>query len=695
MQLQTAMGEKFSAKSIMHWRVKILLCGLLLLSFHTRAQSTLSEAYFQHFRQDTAEIMHCINAGILVQWSAPDSALRLFEQAERKSKAIYFLDGVAYALLNMAHSSVAKGDYEQSFRYYHRARPYCMSAMFNKALPAMYYSDMATTYLHRGEYEQAGWHYFEALRKLSNQGLLENDNVLMIYTNMAFMQTSLNQNEQALYYLDVAENLARKRDKRNQLPFILNNKGEALAALGRTTEAMLCFKEGLRLVQQNAQLSPGRKTEIHQSINNSIGSLLIQTGQPEAAIPYFTEAIQLSSQTNPYFSRIFPNYFLGQVYYGQKNYALALKHLLPALELANRLDFKESMLRALRTLAAVYNATGNYRKASQTLGNYIDLRDSLLNQEKTAAVNRYELKYRTAQKDKEIAEKQLLISRQDSKIAQQNTWIWIASMSASLLTVISLLLWILYRNNQHKQRIQQQTITGMQQEQELRKQEEDIKVMQAIIKGEEKERMRLARDIHDGIGGMIAAARMHVSALQNRTSGLIEPNDFSGIMDMLEDTSSEIRKTAHNLMPDTLLRHNLEEALQLFCNHINAGNHVQFDLQVHEPLPKLSQPVTLSLYRIIQELMQNILKHAKATHATIQLSQHEDQLYLTIEDNGKGFTPGVGGNGTGLRNISSRIEAMHGQYAIDAAPGQGTIVSVKLTLTTLQQLSYEHTYSHS
>jgi signal transduction histidine kinase len=671
----------------------VLCC--LLLTMRGSSQSALMKLYFIHHAQDTAQILQGINAGVTLQWSQPDSAIQVLTGVLAHSQQVHYTDGAAFALLNMAHAAVAKADYVQSYRYYAQARPYCLYPQFNKALPAMYYSDIATTYLHQGKYELAGWHYFEALREMSNKGLLESDNVLLIYTNMAFMQTSLGQNEQALYYLAAAENIARKSNRTEQLPFILNNKGEALAGLDFTDSAMACYQEGLHLVRNTTRLSPGRKTEIHQSLNNSIGSLLLKTGHTEASIPYFTEAIALSNQTNPYFSRIFPHYYLGQVYFRKNQYQKALSHLLPALDTANRLGFKESMLGALHTLADLYQAMGNYRSANTVLNRYIALKDSMLNKEKTAAVNRYELKFRTAQKDKEIAEKQLLISQQEGRITRQTKWIWVASMSASLLTVLSLLLWILYRNNQHKQRLQQQTIVSMQQEQELRKQEEDIKVMQALIKGEEKERMRLARDIHDGIGGMIAAARMHVSTLQNRTTSQVAADDFTAVMHLLQETSSEIRKTAHNLMPDTLLQHNLQEALQLFCNHINAGNRTQFDLQVYEPLPKLSQSVTLSLYRVIQELMQNILKHAGATLATIQISQRHDKLCLTMEDNGRGFNPDAITEGTGLRNIRSRVEAMQGYLAIESAPDRGTITTIELDFSILQQLSHDDTYSHS
>ncbi|XZF12746.1 tetratricopeptide repeat-containing sensor histidine kinase [Chitinophagaceae bacterium MMS25-I14] len=648
---------------------------------------------WQRLKTDTADIMSWIKAGTAVQWSNPDSAMKLFDYAEQRSKEIHYNDGIGFALINKAHSAVGKGDFNRSFDYYREALPYCRNAIFNPALFAIYYSDLATTYLHMGDYEHASIYYFNSLQEMDRRGLLHSSYVISLYTNMAFMYNSLEQYTQALYYLGLAEQTAHRNHQTGQLAFILNNKGEAFLAAGQPQKALECYTEGLAIARNSKQLSPEKSIEVQQSLDNSLGTLMLKLEQPQQAIRYFQDAMKLSNTTNPYQSFIFPNYFMGQAYFMMGEMTTAEAHLKPALELAQKLNFKEDMLMAYSTLAAIYEQSGRYRNAYEQLANYQRLKDSLLGKEKTETVNQLEIKYRTAQKDKELVQKQLLITQQQSKITGQKIWIWAVSMGALALTAISFLLSILYRNNQQKQRLQQQQIQSMQQEKKLLKKQEDIKVMQALIKGEEKERVRLARDMHDGIGGMVSAVRMQLSVLQNRPPGHIAAADFCRVMDMLEETSAEIRKTAHNLMPDMLLSYNLEEALQLFCDNVNTSGRLQLYLQIHETLPVLGQKISLSLYRILQELVHNIVKHADAQIATIQISVQEEVMYITVEDNGHGFDTDSPRDGIGLQNVQSRVDALQGFFSLESSD-KGTVAYIEIYLSRLKTPDNEHTYSY-
>ena len=157
---------------------------------------------------------------------------------------------------------------------------------------------------------------------------------------------------------------------------------------------------------------------------------------------------------------------------------------------------------------------------------------------------------------------------------------------------------------------------------------------------------------------------------------------------MLQSTAIEVRKTAHNLMPDILLKYTLPEALHLYCEHIDTGDKLQINLQIYGALEELDKFLALSLYRIIQELVQNIIKHSKGTISEIQLRLDGEKLTVTVEDNGVGFKKNIVSDGLGLQNVRSRIEALQGFISIESAPGMGTTVYIELDLEKMKNQAH-------
>jgi len=455
------------------------------------------------------------------------------------------------------------------------------------------------------------------------------------------------------------------------LALTLNNKGEAFIATGDTAHGIRCYEEALEISRK------GNFIELQQALYSSYGELLLSRNKIQEAIGCFTKALSLDSNTNPYYASIIPYYSLGRAYSLLKDYRKAESYLMKGISRADQLGMLDNKTEAHLTLASIYEATGRLPASLNQLRLYLRLKDSLMNKERVQAINQLNIRYKTAQKDKELAEKQLLIARQQNQLSRKNTLIGIILMSMLLLMVLALLFWLLYRNNYHKRRLQEERMRTMEKA-------EDIKIMQALMKGEEKERRRIAQELHDGIGGMLAAIQMHFSAARNREDDRSrQVENMNEIMGMLESTADEVRKTAHNLMPDILIRHSYEEALQLYCENINAGNGLQVDLQIYETMSPLPKSVELSLYRIVQELLQNIIKHADASQAIIQINQQEEKLSIMIEDNGNGFTPDQDGQGIGLHNLRSRVQGLQGFLSVESVVGSGTTVYMEFALEKL------------
>lgn len=167
-------------------------------------------------------------------------------------------------------------------------------------------------------------------------------------------------------------------------------------------------------------------------------------------------------------------------------------------------------------------------------------------------------------------------------------------------------------------------------------------------------------------------------------------------MTMLEDIGDEIRKTAHNLLPPALLRQSLPDAVRAYCNSIQEGSNLQVDLQCYGEFEQVSQDFKLNIYRITQELLRNIVAHAHATEALVQLVVNGHILALTVEDNGIGFSKDQSTTGMGVHNLQTRVAALNGHCAIESEPGKGTSVFIEFDLATLPKTTtYENQGSHS
>jgi signal transduction histidine kinase len=203
-------------------------------------------------------------------------------------------------------------------------------------------------------------------------------------------------------------------------------------------------------------------------------------------------------------------------------------------------------------------------------------------------------------------------------------------------------------------------------------QEKEIQLLQAVMQGEEKERSRIAKDLHDGVAGMLAATKMHLNSIALQIGGVLHTEGYQQGLMLLDEAAQEVRKTSHNLMPEVLLQHGLDEALRRYCSNISNSSRlvVQYD-SLGETL-RYKDSFELSVYRIVQELLNNIFKHSKASEAIVQASFRNGLLSLTIEDNGVGMPKdSMQKDGMGLRSLQSRVKAINGKMELEAVAGQG------------------------
>lgn len=285
-------------------------------------------------------------------------------------------------------------------------------------------------------------------------------------------------------------------------------------------------------------------------------------------------------------------------------------------------------------------------------------------------MNHLEAEYQSVKKDKELAQQKLRNDRETAKVRKKNFWIWSISMCSVMLAVLSALLFSAFRR---RKRLQEKEIQLIQQQQK-------IEHLNAVVAIEEKERNRIGRDLHDSIGGMVAAINMNLkTAIKRNKEGITDMEDFEAVAVLLQSTAKEIRETAHNLMPEILNEHSLQDALHIYCNQINGAGELKVELYCHDVPEQLENILKVNIFRILQELMQNIIKHANATKATIQLRQLDGTLSINVEDNGSGFST-MNYRGVGLKNIESRTDVLGGYMSIDSSTQSGTTIYLEFDL---------------
>ena len=242
------------------------------------------------------------------------------------------------------------------------------------------------------------------------------------------------------------------------------------------------------------------------------------------------------------------------------------------------------------------------------------------------------------------------------------------------LLIISILL---YRNYGHKQNLQQQRISELETQQQLL-------ATEAVLKGEEQERSRLAKDLHDGLGGILSSVKYSFSNMKGNL--IMTPENaqaFERSIDMLDSAIQEMRRVAHSMMPEALVKFGLDIALKDFCNEIESSGALNVHYQSIGMRDFVFPPIkAIGIYRIVQELMNNILKHAGATNAMIQLSRIDDQVSITVEDDGKGFDKNILKNtkGIGWSSIENRVDFFKGKYDVNTDIGKGTSILIEIKI---------------
>lgn len=650
-----------------HFAFPLILIALAVIAVLHPAQAQPTEPGNMVLRLpadtvDTGVVMNGLRKAVKLEDDHPDSALQLLEVAKMQSMQLKFNYGLAIAYFHEGNAYINKGAYEQARNNYRYAVSYSVFSEKGRRMLPSIFNNLGLIFNMQGDYDQALVYYNKAVA-VADQ-LPSAPGADYAYSNMAAVLSQLGYSEhKSLYYLDKAEKAARESNNYDLLAMVLINKGFASNMQKSWDTSRRYFEAALALAEKHHLLNT------HYLALVNLGSIRIELQEPKEALKYLLKAEEIRSNIYPGYRNLCLRN-MGEAYRLLKDYAQSERCLLKALHIARTLGMGQELQDSYRLLANLYEEKGSYTQAHSYLQSYLTLKDSLESKEVEANVNALEIRYRTAQKDKELLGQQLLISRQQDTLRQKNVWILATSLSALFVVILSL---VLYRSSRHRQNLQKEKIHNLQQEQQIGE-------LKAMISGEEKERSRIARELHDGIGGLLSAVKMNSVVLKKEYDFLAGNDTYQNMIRMLEDMGTEIRKTSHNLMPDVLLRHSLPEAIRHFCDSLQKAGTLRIDIQSYGNFDRLGYNFRLSVYRMVQELMQNIVKHAEAENVIVQLIHYDHTLGITVEDDGNGFDVDQPTEGIGLRNLRDRVRSLNGQINVDTRPGEGTTVYIELEI---------------
>ncbi len=387
----------------------------------------------------------------------------------------------------------------------------------------------------------------------------------------------------------------------------------------------------------------------------------------DSSFYYFKQSLEVSKKYNYSYGKAESQVQMGAISILQKKYGEAEKFLIPGIAEAEAVNSFGILDDGYKYLSDLYSVTDRYELAYVFFQKHKALSDSIFNMESKKNITDLEKKYETEKKD-------IQLKLQLEQLQRKDTWNYILIGSAIAILIIALMS---YRNYRHKQNLQQHRITELETEKQLT-------ATEAVLKGEEQERSRLAKDLHDGLGGMLSGIKYSFNTMKENLMMTPENHQaFERSMDMLDSSIKEMRRVAHNMMPESLVRFGLDTALKDFCNDINQSGALQINYQSIGLVDvQLDQTTSITVYRIVQELINNTLKHAAAKMAIVQVTKTDNQLSVTVEDDGKGFDTGIikQVRGMGWSNIQHRVDFLKGKLDVDSQSGKGTSVHIELDI---------------
>lgn len=490
-------------------------------------------------------------------------------------------------------------------------------------------------------------------------------NAAKCYSNISTALAELNNYSDAIEYNERALEIFEQQNMSQFQLITLPNLAAQNFKNGDTLKAI-----DYNLEAEKLAIEMGNKRSL-SIIYNNLGSIFLDS-DPNKAIDYLEKTIQLKNELN---LKSGLEVALGNLGYlrmkeGDYNSAIAFYKQVESIVNGKQLVLTYNQLRDCFSSINQTAIALEYSEKAQHLN------DSLLNAENQKIFTEIQTKYETEKKEKEIFELQTKNLEVEFKKNRNRNLLFIV---LGILTATIFIVYILLKSSKRKRIVAEQNLKIKQQEITQLLKTQELNGIDAIITAQEEERSRIADDLHDNLGSKIATLKLYIEELKSSNSNgkevLIEK-----LKSLSDETYKEVRKIAHNKNFGALINQGVIPSIKNIAREISITEKLQIEVININVEKRIKNNIEIQVFRIVQELLTNIIKHAEATEATIQFSEDENLLNIMVEDNGKGFNLSEVKPGLGLTNIEKRIENIDGNLVIDTTPGNGTTVILNIPL---------------
>jgi len=587
-----------------------------------------------------------------------------------------------------------------AYKSYFEARKKALK-LKNDTLCALADIGLGHIYERRGSLDSASYFYQHALTDYENVHDSLGVGLALLHLSM-FYQTKIDYEKSLLYALESYRTYKKLNPNNEYYIWTVMNLGNIYEALKEYDTALSCYNQSYRLsVQKNNESLAYQSTinkaliyyhnkdyekakdeflkavPFYKKINDTeeLSIIYLNTAIMYQHLGNFEEALKLSLKSLKYAREAVSKEVetkalltLALTYKKKKDYEKAEKYYLESIALAEKTGLLKSLKSAYNNMAVLYKTTGKYKKGYEYLVKCSRVTDSITDKEKIRAREKYKAEYELLH----LQDQNRINELEKRRIIFQRNLSLVIGLLVIILLVIIL---VSLRMKAKKNRIIA--------EQKIQKLEDEKKLMaaQSILVGQEKERERIAQELHDGIGVLLSTASIHFSSVESKTDK--ETSEMlKKANKLLKDASKEVRQISHNMMPGVLSKFGLQEAIEDIFEDVEDAGDMQVNLDIALGKGRLPENVEIMIYRIVQEMLNNTLKHARASVVSMTLLKKDNHLVIEYKDNGAGFdeTKLPKDKNLGLLGIRTRAEYLGGSVDMKSEPGKGVSYRIIIPL---------------
>lgn len=594
-----------------------------------------------------------------------DSALLLGKQVIHIADSINDKKRLAETYTNLGVTIFRIGDTPQALEYFVKSNELYKILKDSLGI-ANSLNGIGVVYMNRADYEKAITYFLQLINISDIKGY---DNMLgKAYINIGNSYYEMNEDVRASNYYLESIKINERLNNLIHLGTAYNNLGNIMDRNGKHDSAWICYNKALEL---------SIKTNYQHGLPNSyigLGNISQERGKYKEAFDYYQLAKDAYQSIGNIEGFVISYKNQGWMYEKWKNYDKSIQIYDSCLFIAEEYGLTDRIVELYNNLYVSYWLKKDFENAFQYLLEHTHLKDSIIGLEKAEVIYKLQIKYETEKKqaqilslEKENLEKDLSLRKRTN---QRNVYLF----SGSGITSIILFLLIFYKHKASKDRIIA--------EQKILQLEEEKKLLAArsIVDGQENERKRIAKELHDGLGVLLSTAKMQFTTIKEKS-----PENKTLIdkaTKLLEQAAGDVRKISHNMMPGLLTKFGLFEAAEDLMEQVDETEELNAVCEISGDTKRLPENTEIMLYRIIQEMVNNTIKHADANNIQLHINVLPERLNITYSDDGKGFdlASKLETKSIGLSSIQSRVNFLSGEVSIKSKSGEGVKYYIKIPI---------------